>query len=93
MSKLERMHNGRLWSHTSIGSYPIVYTTADNSDLCPACANGENGSEALEDHEDKQWRLVDAYVHWEGPPVTCENCNAQIESAYGDPDEESADAL
>jgi hypothetical protein len=27
-------------------------------------------------------------AHWEGPPLTCEECQAEIESAYGDPDDE-----
>ncbi len=70
------------------GGYPIVYYTADNAVLCPDCANGKNGSEAGSKHEDPQWRLVACDVHWEGPPETCEHCNAQIESAYGEPDDE-----
>jgi hypothetical protein len=28
-------------------------------------------------------------VHYEGAPLTCEECQAEIESAYGDPDDES----
>ena len=26
-------------------------------------------------------------VYYEGPDMTCDNCSAIIESAYGDPDE------
>jgi hypothetical protein len=28
-------------------------------------------------------------AHWEGAPLTCEECQAEIESAYGDPDDDS----
>jgi hypothetical protein len=88
---LERKSDGKLWAFTSVGSYPIVYVTADGGHLCPACANGENGSEASETHEDKQWRLTMAGVHWEGAPLECAHCNADIESAYGDPNDEASD--
>ena len=90
---LDRMSNGRLWSHTSIGSYPILYLTADGGCLCPACANGENGSEASEDSDDPAFRIVRADVYWEGPPTGCDHCYADIESAYGNPDEGKADAV
>jgi hypothetical protein len=82
---LERKSDGKLWAYTSLGSYPLVYTTADGGDLCPACANGENGSEASETSDDKQWKLVSCDVHWEGDPIECDHCNADIESAYGGP--------
>lgn len=80
--------------HTTLGGYPIVYYTADAGELCAACARGENGSEAtLEETEDTgpddwQWLLADADVYYEGPVKHCEHCDAEIESAYGDPDEE-----
>ena len=68
------------------GGYPLYYLTKDISILCPACANGENGSMATdpECQDDPQWQIVAYDVHWEGLPLTCEHCNAQIESAYGD---------
>lgn len=88
MCTITRDHRGMYPAFTSIGCYPIVYLTADNSTLCAACANGEDGSEASEASEDPQWRLVHSDVHWEGPPITCDHCNAEIESAYGDPDAE-----
>jgi hypothetical protein len=82
--KLERKSDGKLWSYTSVGGYPLVYYTRDHGTLCPKCANGENGSEASEDSDDPQWRLVACDVHWEGIPLTCDHCNAEIESAYGE---------
>jgi hypothetical protein len=83
----ERYTNGRYASFTSIGGYPLIYFTADNACLCAACANGDNGSEASETHEDNQWRLVVTEVYWEGPVMQCDHCDADIESAYGDPEE------
>jgi hypothetical protein len=85
---LPRMGNGRLYSFTSIGCYTLVYYVADGGCLCPACANGDNGSEASEAPDtDKQWRLIGADVYWEGPPMPCDHCGAEIESSYGDPGE------
>lgn len=40
----EKYNNGKYARYTS-GGYPLVYMTADDSTLCPACANGENGNE------------------------------------------------
>lgn len=82
---LERRSDGKLWSHTSIGSYPLVYFTENGGTLCPACANGENGSDASETSDDPQWRLDGGDIHWEGEPLQCDHCNCEIESAYGVP--------
>ncbi len=70
------------------GGYPIYYLTADGGILCPDCANGKNGSEASDKNEDDQWRLVACDIHYEGEALPCDHCNAVIESAYGDPDED-----
>jgi hypothetical protein len=87
---LPRRTDGQLWHYTDVGCYPLIYLTADNSCLCPACANGANGSEASEDSDaDKQWRLTAVDVYWEGPPMQCDHCYENIESAYGDPDGDS----
>lgn len=83
-----RNEAGKFDAYAWPGGYPLVYYTLDCCPLCPACANGENGSDASEDHEDSQWHIVGVDVHWEGEPITCEHCGAQVESAYGDPDAE-----
>lgn len=91
MINAERLSDGKLAAFTSIGCYPIYYLTEDGGVLCPACANGEHGSEASEDSAaDKQWHLIACDVHWEGEPLSCDHCNEQIESAYGDPDASTA---
>lgn len=87
MAAIIRNDQGKLDAFAWPGGYPIVYYNADDAEMCPACANGENGSEASETSDDKQWRLVACDVYWEGPPLQCSHCNEDIESAYGDPDE------
>lgn len=63
------------------GGYPIIYGDRDNNTLCPACANKLR-------HDEYGGRPLWYDVHWEGPALHCDECNAVIESAYGDPDEE-----
>lgn len=82
---LSKRSDGQYWHYTEWGSYPLVYVTANMSKICSACANGQNGSEASETHEDEQWRLVDCAVYWESAPLQCDHCGADIESVYGDP--------
>jgi hypothetical protein len=69
-----------LQSYAWPGGYPIVYLTADMAICCPKCANKKN------DWEDDE--VNEYFIHYEGPPEICEFCNAEIESAYGDPDDE-----
>lgn len=32
------------------------------------------------------WKPVDAFIHWEGEPLTCAHSGRTIESAYGVPE-------
>lgn len=85
-------NDGKLPSFAWPGGYPIVYHTDDNANLCPACANGENRSEASEFADKRSgWRIVDSDIHYEGEPIVCDHCDAEIESAYGNPEETSAE--
>jgi hypothetical protein len=71
------------------GGTPIVYFTADNSQLCPKCRNGGNdcgAPYATDERHDRSDRVVGYGGHEEGPPIYCDHCNTPIESAYGDPD-------
>ncbi len=77
---------------TSLGSYPVHAIMADGEPLCHACISDESNpvhdgcptGKCLE--SDRQWCYMDADVYWEGPTLHCANCNAELESAYGDPD-------
>lgn len=77
---------------TQENGYPFIYYAEDGGVLCPACVNGENGSVAHVNGtrgEDAQWNVIESDVHWEGPPIQCDHCGKEIESAYGDPEEEA----
>jgi hypothetical protein len=52
------------------GGYPIVYLTRRGECLCPECAGQEHD-------------IPRGDVHWEGEPLTCDECGADVESAYG----------
>lgn len=44
--------------------------------VCPGCAAHAKAHEII---------LTGSDVHWEGPGLLCEECGAEILSAYGDP--------
>ena len=67
-----RLPSGVLPAFTLIGSYPVFYFAGRGHEvLCAACASGEPHNVVAYD------------VHWEGDPLVCEECNDEIESAYG----------
>lgn len=67
----------QLPTHAELGGYALVYLNSSDQVLCPSCAT----QESLEDE-------VKGRVHWEGHALDCELCNAEIESAYGNPEED-----
>ena len=88
--RLHRNDDGKLPAYAWPGGYPIYYLCADGGVLCPHCANRENGSEASENTDTpNDWRMIAADVHWEGLPLVCDHCGTKIESAYGDPENQS----
>ncbi len=76
----ELLDNLQLPAYTCPGGYPLFYLDGHDSTLCPKCA-----TECLS-NDTPSLRPVACAVHWEGEPLSCEECNADIESAYGDPD-------
>lgn len=77
-----RDSNGQLPTFAWPGGYPLVYYAKDDGNLCAKCANAFKPGR----DNDEQLEPVQVDVYYEGPPVRCENCNAEIASAYGDPD-------
>lgn len=60
------------------GGYPMYYLDKDNGKLCAKCASRPDID---------QGQLPIAYgVHYEGESIWCEDCNAEIPSAYGNPE-------
>jgi hypothetical protein len=79
-----RDSSGELPAYAWPGGYPILYLDKDNSILCPNCANDsdKDGAE-LPDFKPSAY-----FIHWEGSSIFCDYCSDEVESAYGDPDEE-----
>lgn len=73
MRDLENLRDeqGRLPAVAWPGGDPIVYFDEHGEHYCPSCANKKNSNP------------VGWFVHWEGYPTCCADCNAMIESAYG----------
>jgi hypothetical protein len=81
------------------GGYPIEYRDGHGCVICPDCATNalyESRRVALlealgfevDNFVDDRDVPVDYDIYYEGPTQYCEECNAEIESAYGNPDEE-----
>ncbi len=71
------------------GGYPLILVMNDGECLCVDCAR--SSFRAIVDstkHGTRDgWAAAGVQVYWEGPVIYCANCNASIESAYGDPQE------
>lgn len=68
------------------GMYQLIYITADGGILCPSCVR--DNMDLINDPDDPQWYLVAYNIYYEGADIICDNCYAEIESAYGDPESE-----
>lgn len=75
-----RNADGSLPCYAWPGGYPILYLDKHNDTLCAECAtkDSDNGEEPAAH-----------FVHYEGPSEFCAECNAEVESAYGDLEEET----
>lgn len=79
-----RERGGNLISYTLLGGYPVLYVDRNGDVVCPDCANlFESDPEWRHEWEDNRPWIQ--FVHYEGPAEHCSHCNAEVESAYGDP--------
>lgn len=69
------------------GGYPIIYLTKSADVLCAECATKEIRAWMYGESDDPPI-AYDAY--FEGPSEFCADCNREIESAYGDPEEDNS---
>lgn len=83
MNLPELLTDGSLPAFAWPGGYPIYYLDSDNSVLCAKCA-----TECLKPDTNDNMKPIACDVYYEGPTMQCDECNADIESAYGDPEEE-----
>ena len=81
LKQVGELVNGELPAYAWPGGYPLVYFTRDGMTICPACANKKT---------DQSQAAIAADIYWEGPPLACDDCGQEIESAYGDLDEKNA---
>ncbi len=75
------------------GGYPLLYVFADGGVICPKCINAEivEIDAAIRDERGNRphrfgcggWAVDAVDVHYEGEPIGCDHCGAEIESAYG----------
>ena len=85
--RMKRENGGRLPSFAWPGGYQLFYLCEDGGVLCPDCANDSRVREEMrvhpKDRPDKSWRIAAVDVNWEDNSLWCDNCNEQIEAAYG----------
>lgn len=65
----------KLPAYTEVGGYTIAYYTGCGECVCNKCAT------TWENEHDK---ITFADVYWEGPTLSCIECNCDIESSYGE---------
>lgn len=83
-------NSGKFPAYAWLGGYPVYYVTADNSVICPSCANDNmelTTAKPNSDDYDRQWAIVDYDVNYEDVNCVCENCNQYIDPAYITDDE------
>ena len=71
------------------GGYALLALMGDGDVLCHPCVKAE--SEVHEGHDsgdDPWWRFEDGFIHWEGDPIICANCNKPLPSEHGPVEEE-----
>jgi hypothetical protein len=68
------------------GGYPMFLIMNDNGCLCMDCAKKEWKliSRSIKYSSDSQWEAIAVEVNWEDNSLQCDNCNKNIESAYGE---------
>lgn len=80
--------------YTSLGGYPLILYTTSSDVLCCDCVKNNYRQISTSTHARAWdgWAASGVDIYYEGPPAYCANCNAEIESAYGDPEAEGAEA-
>lgn len=76
---------GELDAYAWPGGYPIIYLDGENSTLCAKCATRDFNDSDVRD----EYKPIAAVIYYEGPTIQCDDCGVDIESAYGDPNDDS----
>lgn len=74
--------------YTSVGGYPVYFTTDDGETLSFATAWEERAliADAINNSEKNGWRVVDVDVNWEDAALYDAHTGERIESAYAEDD-------
>lgn len=77
--------DGSLQTWAGVGGYRLTFVNEFGNVVCGDCSDG---SEFISPNE-----LKGAFVHWEGPALSCDECGADIPSEYGEADEEDEEEV
>lgn len=75
------------------GGYPLFLITSDGAALCVECGRKEFRliADAWARCDGNGWFVQAADVNWEDGDLYCDHCSKQIESAYGEDEDEFED--
>ena len=90
MKGLEALRSVVRRPYTFPGAYARRVVLDDGETLCNECLRGEYRElyRATRDQDGNGWEVIGEFVHWEGAPLFCAHCGAEVESEYGDPERE-----
>jgi hypothetical protein len=71
-------------SYAFPGGYTIRYIVEEGEIVCAKCVNARR----LTEDDEEFVPPVGSTLYWEGPTVQCAECNEDMESEYGDPDDD-----
>jgi hypothetical protein len=68
------------------GGYPLYFITSDGAALCFDCGKSEAKLilQSIKDYARDGWHVEACTVNWEDAELTCDHCDKEIESAYGE---------
>jgi hypothetical protein len=68
------------------GGYAKVLVMTDGESMCAACVKENYRSilRSTRDNDRSGWQAYAAYIHWDGVPLQCANCNTDMPSEYGE---------
>jgi len=74
--------------YTSPERYPLFIILADSSYLCTQCARKHYKKivrDTLYSMYNSGWKVDSTQINFENPFLYCDECNLNLDSAYGDP--------
>ena len=92
-SKLKTLKQAIRAGYAWPGGYRFTVYMEDGESMCLDCARKEFKQIARDTYAGKPyhtgWGFMAVDIHFEGPANYCCNCNCEMPSEYGDPEEDS----